>query len=184
MSDTFLIIAIGVIGIGIGFAVGLLVNSLRKPQRDIDQQELPKTSSMTKPNLRQQSSIQGPAQVTIDRADQVLHPQDQVSVKRPSMNPVEVFTRALQPQVQPKHPFTRSIAEQVDEILQEMLETSPLHSKAIRLLELPQRGMVVMIGLDQYQGVDAVPDEEVRSIIRAAVAEWERRVSEDSIVET
>jgi hypothetical protein len=37
--------------------------------------------------------------------------------------------------------------------------------------------MVVMVGLNQYDGVEAVPDEEIRNLIRSAVAEWEERAS-------
>jgi hypothetical protein len=33
--------------------------------------------------------------------------------------------------------------------------------------------------MDQYDGVDAVPDPDVRDLIREAVAEWEARVTED-----
>jgi hypothetical protein len=36
--------------------------------------------------------------------------------------------------------------------------------------------MVVMVGLDQYAGVDDVPDAEIRALIHSAVTEWERRV--------
>jgi hypothetical protein len=91
---------------------------------------------------------------------------------------VNLLARALQSEVRSPQPPPMSIAAQIDEILQEKLETSPLNSKAIRLLELPGKGMVVMVGLDQYEGVDAVPDEEIQNLIRSAVAEWERRVSE------
>jgi len=71
----------------------------------------------------------------------------------------------------------RSIAAQIDDILQEKLKDSPLAGRAIRLMELPNRGMVVMVGLNQYDGVEAVPDEEIRNLIRSAVAEWEERAS-------
>jgi hypothetical protein len=96
----------------------------------------------------------------------------------PSLNPVTVLARAVASDVnvdvsQP------SIAAQVDEILQEKLDESPLKSRGIRLMELPNRGMVVMVGMDQYDGVDAVPDPNVRDLIREAVAEWEARVTED-----
>jgi hypothetical protein len=32
--------------------------------------------------------------------------------------------------------------------------------------------MVVMIGLDKYDSVGAVPDEEVRAVLQSAVNEW------------
>jgi hypothetical protein len=44
-------------------------------------------------------------------------------------------------------------------------------------MEFPNKGMVVLIGLDQYEGIDAVPDENIRALLRAAVAEWEARVA-------
>jgi len=33
-----------------------------------------------------------------------------------------------------------------------------------------------MVGLDQFAGVDEVPDADVRALIRESVEEWERRV--------
>jgi len=33
------------------------------------------------------------------------------------------------------------------------------------------------VGLDRYESVDEVPDDEVRGLIRSAVAEWEARVA-------
>jgi hypothetical protein len=44
-------------------------------------------------------------------------------------------------------------------------------------MELPGRGMMVMVGLDQYEGVEKVPDPEIRSLIREAVEEWEKRLA-------
>lgn len=56
-----------------------------------------------------------------------------------------------------------------------MLVDTPLEKRGIHLSELPGSGVVVQVGLDQYPGIEAVPDEEVRSVLRAAVAEWERQ---------
>jgi hypothetical protein len=76
------------------------------------------------------------------------------------------------PAVEPAH---KSIVAQIDAILQEILANSPLANKGIRLAEEPRQGVVVWIGLTRYASIDTVPDAEVKSAIRAAVAEWERR---------
>jgi hypothetical protein len=68
----------------------------------------------------------------------------------------------------------KSIAAQVDEILQERLPQSHLRHRAVRLMELPLRGLVVMVDGQAYEGVGDVPDEEVRQLIQECVAEWER----------
>jgi hypothetical protein len=93
----------------------------------------------------------------------------------PSLNPVNVLARAVTSDVNVDTP-PPTIAAQVDEILQEKLEESPLKPRGIRLMELPDRGMVVLVGMDHYDGVDAVPDPEIKALIREAVAEWEARV--------
>ena len=72
-----------------------------------------------------------------------------------------------------KHKQPMSIVEQVDEKLQELLEGSPLASKNIRLTELPNKGVTVCVGNEYYDGINAVPDEEVKRIIRQAVKKWE-----------
>ena len=102
----------------------------------------------------------------------------QSELQRPSLNPINVLARAIRADVNVPQEVTKSIAAQIDEILQEKIKGTALEQRAVRLLELPGKGMVVLVGLDQYEGVDEVPDEEIRSVIKAAVAEWERRVSQ------
>ena len=68
-------------------------------------------------------------------------------------------------------------AKRAAELTGQMLAGQALEKRAIRLLELPGKGMVVAVGLEQYDGIDAVPDPEIRSLIREAVADWERRAS-------
>jgi hypothetical protein len=101
----------------------------------------------------------------------------QPQLQKPSLNPINVLARAIQSDINVP-PATKSIAAQIDEILQEKIEGTQLEKRGVRLLELPNKGMVVMVGLDQYAGVDEVPDEEIRSVIKSAVVEWERRVSQ------
>lgn len=69
----------------------------------------------------------------------------------------------------------RSIALQIDEVLQEMLETSPLKARGISLREGPGHSVVVWVGAQSYAGIEEVPDEDVRALLRAAVEEWQRR---------
>jgi hypothetical protein len=102
----------------------------------------------------------------------------QAQAQRPSLNPIDVFARAIQSDVNVPQPASKSIAAQIDEILQEKIEGTEMAKRGVRLVELPNKGVVVMVGLDQYQGVDEVPDEEIRFVIKSAVAEWERRVSQ------
>ncbi|MDD5369669.1 MAG: hypothetical protein PHQ40_11320 [Anaerolineaceae bacterium] len=72
-------------------------------------------------------------------------------------------------------PFTqaKSIVGQIDDILQEHLTTSPYANKSIRLIESPNKGVLVAVGLEQYPGIDEVPDASIRTLIREAVSEWE-----------
>lgn len=99
-------------------------------------------------------------------------------MKRPSMNPVDVMSRALQSDV-PKVNRPASMVAEIDEILQVNLAKRGMSKRAIRLMELPGKGMVVMIGLEQYEAVEDVPDPEVRALIRDSVSEWEQRSSAD-----
>ena len=94
--------------------------------------------------------------------------------KRPSLDPVEVLSRALQTDVKVPVEAPKSIAAQIDEILQESIKNTSLERRGVRLIELPNKGMVVMVGLDQYEVVDEVPDEDVRKAIRSAVEAWEK----------
>ena len=66
-----------------------------------------------------------------------------------------------------------SIVEQVDAILQELLESSPLKDQNIRLTEMPNKGVTVWVGNEYYEGINAVPDENIKRLIRLAVKNWE-----------
>jgi hypothetical protein len=98
-------------------------------------------------------------------------------IKSPSMNPVDILTRAIVSDVPKVGLKTKSITAQIDEILQERLVNTPLEQRGVRLLDAPDGRVVVFIGIESYDGVDSVPDDEVRRAIRAAVAEWEKRSS-------
>lgn len=85
---------------------------------------------------------------------------------------VGMITRALGSDVPNLRPVQKSIAVQVNEILQKKLKDTPLEERGICLMELPGQEMVVMIGLDKYDSVNAVPDDEIRAVIQSAVNDW------------
>jgi hypothetical protein len=119
------------------------------------QKVVEKDSQYTEPHLQKPISTEVPA--------------DPVS---PSVNPVDVFARALMPRSESPTPDLNVVA-QINAILQEKIENTPLKQRGIRLVEQPDHSMAVMIGLTQYDSVDDVPDEQVRSVIRQAVSDWE-----------
>jgi hypothetical protein len=67
-----------------------------------------------------------------------------------------------------------SIVRMIDDVLQKKLELSPLAAKHIRLEEGSVGEVVVYVGVQRYSGVDAVPDEAIKGIIKEAIAEWNR----------
>jgi hypothetical protein len=95
-------------------------------------------------------------------------------LERPSLNPIETIRRALESDVKKPLPPDRSIAAQVNDIFLEIIAGTELEKRGIRLMELPGKGMVVMIGLTQYDSVDDVPDPEIKAALKQAVATWEK----------
>jgi hypothetical protein len=97
-------------------------------------------------------------------------------VKPLSLNPILLVTNALRADVQ-KPVEMKSLATQVDEVLQEKLKGTPLEKRGIQLVDGPDKGLLVRVGMEKYPGVEEVPDAEIREMIHAAVVEWGKRVS-------
>ncbi len=86
-----------------------------------------------------------------------------------------ISTRKAEPiEVKPDS-RTLSIVHQIDAILQEMLQDSKLNAKAIRLDENPSHEVIVWVGVTRYEGIENVPDLEVKSLIKRAVDQWEKQ---------
>ncbi len=99
---------------------------------------------------------------------------DKAESKPAKPGPLDWIAQALEKRLSKKEELPeKSIAAQIDEILQEKLKESHQESRAIRLMELPDKGMVVLVGLEQYESVEDVPDEQVRQLIKDCVTEWE-----------
>lgn len=101
---------------------------------------------------------------------------DNVEEEVKGLNISDVLTKALRSDIKSPDLAPKSVAAQVDAILQEKIAGTHLSARGIRLMEFPNQGMVVLIGLDKYSEVDDVPDAEVRMVIKEAVSTWEDRM--------
>lgn len=103
-----------------------------------------------------------------------------IPAKKPSysLNPVDMVVNAVDAEAG-KLPdeAEMSIPMQVNAILQEKLKGTPIEKRGISLSESPTKDLVVRVGLEKFTGVDAVPYEDVKSLIREAVQEWGRRTA-------
>lgn len=96
------------------------------------------------------------------------------SLPPPSMNPFKQM-QVLRDLNRVELPPVKTIAEQIDEILQAKLAATPHGARGIRVSTGLKGHAYFSADGQDYEAVDSVPDDEVRSLIRAAVAEWEKQ---------
>jgi hypothetical protein len=99
--------------------------------------------------------------------------QPMPEVKPVSTSLTDVVGGILIPPSTPAPEF-KSIAMQINDILQARLAGTPFETKGITVKDAPDHGVVVTVDGEKYAGVKDVPDESVRDLIRAAVMEWEK----------
>lgn len=96
-----------------------------------------------------------------------------------SLNPLKIFGDAIRSKPSSKaDDHDQSIVAQIDQILQAKIEGTDLEERGIRLVEGTDQRMIIEIGLNKYTEIDAVPDEQVRQLIRISVADWERNLGD------
>jgi hypothetical protein len=98
----------------------------------------------------------------------------QDAVSRPVQPSAQPLPAAKKPEAE-KNISSLSIVQQIDTVLQAHLVDTPLAKRGIRLQESIQGGVEVFVGLQKFHAVDDVPDEEIKTVIRAAIAEWEKK---------
>jgi gas vesicle protein len=84
-----------------------------------------------------------------------------------------IITPAVPVAVQPAG-REKSMVEEIDEILQDLADRSD-QPHSVKISHDFRDGIVVWVDGARHLGVENVPDPEIQKLIRAAVAEWERR---------
>jgi len=135
------------------------IQSMGKDQVERFQKDLQIGASWLGLSLQPEIQVPG-AVTTLPAVNEAI--QAKIPVNRSSLsNKLDVPKRKM------------SIVEQVDEILQEILHEEGLYDVNIRLTEMVNRGLVVWVGKEFFEGIDAVPDPKVKDYIRQAVKRWE-----------
>lgn len=101
----------------------------------------------------------------------VTAPPTPIPVSEPRSTPVPVSPAP--PPVPESKPAT--MVGQIDAILQSKILGTPLASKGVRLVELTEGGVLVLVGLSRFEGVADVPDADVQAAIRSAIVDWEEK---------
>jgi hypothetical protein len=81
------------------------------------------------------------------------------------------FSENVSRKVEPK---PKTIVGMIDDVLQKKLVSSPLQSKKIKLEDGLHGEVIVVVDGERYEGVDQVPDPQIQSLIREAIAEWDK----------
>jgi hypothetical protein len=147
-------------------------------QIDLDGKSYSKASSLT-PGQRQRLSawipeIQSWLGITLAKTSVEANKRDAdvangILEAKTGETRLDINSKPVLPQAQ------KSIVTQIDEILQDQMSGTALAERGIRLCEAPGQGVTVWIGLEQFQGIDAVTDAEVLTAIRHAVNTWEAK---------
>jgi hypothetical protein len=92
----------------------------------------------------------------------------------PPTQPAALKSAAIAREDRPIAP-ANSIVGQIDSVLQARIAGTPLEERGVFLAQTPEGGVMVYVGLTKYMGIDEVPDEEIKTAIRAAITEWEKK---------
>lgn len=96
-------------------------------------------------------------------------------VASPAIKPVSLFGGAPK-QTDPQTEFKLlSMVQQIDVVLQKRIAGTEIEKLGVHLQDSTQGGLEVHIGSQIFETIDDVPISDVRTAIRAAIAEWETK---------
>ncbi len=186
MSSSIVLI-IAFICLAIGFLAGLLVASLTSNQAtseaDLEDSQ-PKSKAEHSTELSLELKDAAPLQVVQPVNNELetdvpehIEPSPGQIMPPPAFNGRKEVKPEVKQKPEPKNGLagSESMVQQIDAILQDQIIGTGLFSKGVRLVEMPDQGVMVWIGLKPYHGIDAVDDPEVVAAIHKAVQSWETR---------
>lgn len=94
------------------------------------------------------------------------------AMRLPSMNPFQQYKVVKQLNAVPEAPEL-TIAQQIDNLLQDLTAVSPLAGRGLRVAGSPEGLVSFEIDGASYSDIDSVPDAGARDLLRAAVKRWE-----------
>ncbi len=131
------------------------------------QQRKVKEAAETAYASQTRSEDEAPRRIDRARLELVYGDRQTKRPRRPTMRPSR--PPVLMPQI--------DLAREIGDILEEMQADHPaLRDRTIRLQNAPEGGIVFVVDGLLYEAVEAIPDGEVRALIRAATRAWEERV--------
>ncbi|HDD25213.1 MAG TPA: hypothetical protein ENF52_07235 [Chloroflexi bacterium] len=77
----------------------------------------------------------------------------------------------LSRKAQPLTPLTTP-ADQINELVQSRLESSPLSRHDIQVTTGKDGGICIRVGIQRFATVEEIPDAEIRALIQGAIEEW------------
>ncbi len=138
--------------------------------------------------LKDKSALQSAQQGRLQSLLQELRPwietgiETSIETSQPAQpQPAPVARPAPAAKVPPKQkkeapaaPVMKTIVEQINDVLQAKLANTIFKDRGIQLVDGSGGSVMVEEGLNSYEGIEAVPNEEIRSLIRQAVSDWEK----------
>jgi len=70
-----------------------------------------------------------------------------------------------------------SMVEQIDRILQKKLNDGPLGKRGIRMRSSLSGGLLIEVGLAEYEWIEDIPEQAIQDVIREAIAVWEEKAT-------